>query len=75
VVYVARSALLAIVKRPRHTQGFQVMQWRWAVERTFGWRHRLQRWRKDFEALLTTAETWIRIAMIHLMVRHLTARA
>jgi hypothetical protein len=27
---------LVIVKRPRHTQGFQVVQWRWIVERTFG---------------------------------------
>jgi hypothetical protein len=27
---------LVIVKRPRHTQGFQVVQWRWNVERTFG---------------------------------------
>ena len=23
---------LTIVKRPRHTQGFQVLQWRWIVE-------------------------------------------
>jgi hypothetical protein len=23
---------LTIVKRPRHTQGFQVVQWRWIVE-------------------------------------------
>ena len=28
--------LLVIVKRPRHTRGFQVVQWRWIVERTFG---------------------------------------
>ena len=25
---------LVIVKRPRHTQGFRVLQWRWIVERT-----------------------------------------
>src|SRR4029434_9443503 len=28
---------LVIVKRPRHTRGAQVVQWRWIVERTFGW--------------------------------------
>jgi putative transposase len=27
---------LVIVQRPRHTQGLQVVQWRWIVERTFG---------------------------------------
>jgi hypothetical protein len=41
---------------------------------------RVQRWRqrrlsKDFEALPETTETWSRIAMIHLMVRRLAARA
>src|SRR5215813_6624243 len=66
---------LVIVKRPRHTQGFQVVQWRWIVERTFGWLNRSRRLSKDFEALPETTEAWIRIAMIHLMVRRLAARA
>ena len=66
---------LVIVKRPRHTPGFQVLQWRWIVERTFGWLNRSRRLSKDFEALPVTIETWIRIAMIHLMVRRLAARA
>jgi putative transposase len=66
---------LVIVKRPRHTQGFRVVQWRWIVERTFGWLNRSRRLSKDFEALPETTETWIRIAMIHLMVRRLAARA
>jgi putative transposase len=66
---------LVMVKRPRHTQGFQVLQWRWIVERTFGWLNRSRRLRKDFEALPETTEMWIRIAMIHLMVRRLAARA
>lgn len=66
---------LAIVKRPRHIQGFRVLQWRWIVERTFGWLNRSRRLSKDFEALPETTETWIRIAMIHLMVRRLAASA
>jgi len=66
---------LVIVKRPRHPRGFQVVQWRWIVERTFGWLNRSRRLSKDFEALPETTETWIRIAMIHLMVRRLAARA
>jgi putative transposase len=66
---------LVIVKRPRHTQGFRVLQWRWIVERTFGWLNRSRRLSKDFEALPETTETWIRIAMIHLMVRRLADQA
>jgi putative transposase len=65
---------LVIVKRPRHTRGFQVLQWRWIVERTFGWLNRARRLSKDFEALPATTETWIRIAMIQLMVRRLAAQ-
>jgi putative transposase len=48
---------LVIVKRPRHTQGFRVVQWRWIVERTFGWLNRSRRLSKDFEALPATTET------------------
>ena len=66
---------LVIVKRPRHTKSFQVVQWRWIVERTFGWLNRSRRLSKDFEALPETTETWGSIAMLHLMVRRLAARA
>ena len=66
---------LVIVKRPRHTHGFQVLQWRWIVERTFGWRNRSRRLSQDFAALPETTETSISIATIHLMVRRLAASA
>ena len=65
---------LSIVKRPRKTQGFRVLQWRWIVERTFGWLNRSRRLSKDFEALPETTETWIRIAMIQLMTKRLAAK-
>ncbi len=61
---------LSIVKRPRKS-GFKVLQWRWIVERTFGWLNRSRRLSKDFEQLCETSETWIRVAMIQLMVRRL----
>jgi transposase len=64
-----------IVKRPRRTQGFRVLQGRWIVERPCGWLKRSRRRRKDVEALPEPTETWISIAMIHLMVRRLAARA
>jgi transposase len=64
-----------MVKRPQHPQGLQVVPWRWSVERTFGGLKRSRRLSKAFEALPATTEAWISIAMIHLMVRRLAARA
>ena len=51
--------------------GFVVLPKRWIVERTFAWQGRSRRLSKDYEALCETAETWIHIAMIHLMVKRL----
>jgi putative transposase len=62
--------VLSIVKRPRKS-GFKVLQWRWIVERTFGWLNRSRRLSKDFEGLCETSEAWVRIAMIQIMVRRL----
>jgi putative transposase len=62
--------VLSIVKRPRKS-GFKVPQWRWIVERTFGWLNRSRRLSRDFEVLCETSEAWVRIAMIQLMVRRL----
>jgi putative transposase len=64
------NRVLSIAKRPRNS-GFKVLQWRWIVERTFGWLNRSRRLSKDFEVLNETSETWVRIAMIQLMVRRL----
>ena len=41
------------------------------IERTFGWLNRSRRLSKDFERLCETSETWVRIAMIQIMVRRL----
>jgi putative transposase len=66
-----RKVRLEIVKRPKGTKGFQVLPWRWIVERTFGWLGRYRRLSKDYEYLPHTSETMSRVAMIHLMVRRL----
>jgi putative transposase len=47
----------------------------WSKAATFGWLNCSRRLSKDFEALPGTTETWIRTAVIHLMVRRLAARA
>jgi putative transposase len=66
-----RKVRLEIVKRPKGVKGFQLLPWRWIVERTFGWLGRYRRLSKDYEYLTRTSEAMIRVAMIHLMVRRL----
>jgi putative transposase len=60
-----------IVVRPEGVKGFRVLPRRWVVERTFAWLGRCRRLSKDYEGLPETSEAWIRIAMIHLMLKRL----
>jgi len=62
---------LEVVPRPAQQHTFQILPRRWVVERTFAWLGRCRRLSKDFEALPETTETWIHIAMIHLMLKRL----
>jgi len=64
-----RLQLEIVAKTPE--QGFVVLPKRWIVERTFAWQGRSRRLSKDYEGLCETVETWIRIAMIYLMVKRL----
>ncbi len=66
-----RAWVIEVVTRPAGTKGFQVLPRRWVVERTFAWLGRNRRLSKDYEGLPETSETWIRIAMIHLMLKRL----
>lgn len=63
--------VLEIVKRPKDSHHFEVLPRRWVVERTFGWIGRCRRLSKDYEQLPQSSEAWVRIAMIHLMLRRL----
>lgn len=63
--------LLEIVKRPKDSHHFEVLPRRWVVERTLAWLGRCRRLSKDYEALPLSSETWVHIAMIHLMLRRL----
>ena len=65
--------VLEIVRRPRNSHQFEVLPRRWVVERTLAWLGRCRRLSKDYEALPATTEAWVHLAMIHLMVRTLTA--
>jgi len=63
--------LWQVVKRNGDTKGFLVLPRRWVVERTFGWLNNYRRLSKDYEELPHTSETFIYLAMTHLMLRRL----
>lgn len=48
---------------------FQVQPWRWIVERTFGWWTEARRLSKDYEVKPAASESWILLAMCHIMLR------
>ena len=56
---------------PEIPVGFQILPWRWLVERTFAWLGRSRRLSKDYEFLPATSEATIYLAMIRLMLRRL----
>ena len=65
---------LEIVKRSDAAQGFEVVPRRWVVERTLAWLNRNRRLAKDFEATIASAEAWLFLASVQLLMRRL-ARA
>lgn len=72
IVRKSGSWRLEIVARGRGAKGFVVQAKRWIVERTLAWISRNRRLAKDVENLARTAEAWIRLAMVKLMLRRLT---
>ncbi len=63
--------ILELVVRPEGSEGFEVLKWRWIVERTFAWLGRYRRLSKDYEGCAESSESWIYIAMTHLLLRRL----
>jgi putative transposase len=68
----ARPIRLEVVKRTG--PGFQVLRGRWRVERTFAWLGRCRRLAKDYEGTTGSSEAFVKLAMIHLMVRRLVKK-
>ena len=66
---------LEIVERDLQTKGFGLLPRRWVVERTFGWLSRNRRLAKDYERMVQTSETLIKIAIIRLLLRRLARAA
>ena len=63
--------VLSVVRRKPDSHRFEVLPRRWVVERTLAWLGRCRRLSKDNEALPETSETWVHIAMVHLMLKRL----
>jgi transposase len=61
-----------IVRRMADTVGFEVLPRRWVVERTLAWLNRNRRLAKDFEASTASAQTWVYVASVRLLIRRLT---
>tara|TARA_B100001996_G_scaffold293554_1_gene233739 strand:- start:191 stop:967 length:777 start_codon:yes stop_codon:yes gene_type:complete len=64
------GAIWQVIKRPRGK--FQVVKFRWIVERTFGWMNYQRRLSKDYEYSVSSAEAWVKLAAINMMVRRLS---
>ena len=65
------SCRVEVVKKDPEQQGFAALPRRWVVERTFAWLGKCRRLSKDYEQKTQHSETWIRLAMIQLMLRRL----
>ena len=63
--------VLTVVRRRPDSHSFEVLPRRWVVERTLAWLGRCRRLSKDYEELPETGETWIHVAMVHLMLKRL----
>jgi len=55
---------------PSHAgPGFQVVPWRWVVERTFAWLLNDRRHSRDYERLTANSEAMIQLSMIRLLLK------
>jgi putative transposase len=62
---------LTIVRRPAGSEGWVKLPIRWTVERTFAWLGRCRRLSKDREKSVLSSESFIKLAMIQLMLHRL----
>jgi transposase len=62
---------LEIVSRPEGSKGWVKLPIRWTVERTFAWLGRCRRLSKDREKSVLSSESFVKLAMIQLMLHRL----
>jgi transposase len=66
---------LQIVRRPEGAKGWVRLPIRWTVERTFAWLGKCRRLTKDREKSVLSSESFVKWAMIHLMLDRLEPKA
>jgi putative transposase len=62
---------LEITGKKAGEKGFQVIKWRWVVERAFAWLGRYRRNSRDYEKLPKTSEQMLKISSIQLLLRRM----
>jgi len=62
---------LEIIRRPQGAEGWVRLPIRWTVERTFAWLGKCRRLSHDRERSTQSAEAFIKLGMIHLMLNRL----
>jgi len=62
---------VVIVRRPEGAKGWVTLPIRWTVERTFAWLGRCRRLSKDREKSTLSSESFVKLAMIQLMLHRL----
>lgn len=68
VDHVEKEMSLQIEISKKIKDGWAVLAKRWVVERTFAWINNFRRMAKDFEILTCSAENFVRISMIQIML-------
>jgi putative transposase len=63
---------LEVVSRPKGARGFVILKKRWVVERTFAWGMTYRRLSRDYEKLVASSESRVKMASIHTMLKRLT---
>jgi transposase len=64
---------IQIVRRLADTVGFEVLPRRWVVDRTLAWLNRYRRLAKDFQASIASAQAWLYLASVQLLIRRIAS--
>ncbi len=70
-----KKIVVDITLRSDDQKGFEVVPWRWVVERSFAWLGAYRRLSKDYEFFTKHSEGFIYLASIHRLLRRLAPAA
>ena len=66
-----QGCTLQIAKHTQNQKGFQVLKWRWVVERSFAWLGNFRRLSKDYEIKTSSSIAFIQLAFSKIMLNRL----